>query len=73
MGSAGVKQDEEVMSFLLQNTRAEDSIYVASPYLNLTEKYRDLILTGLSKVEVITAAPHVCFLFSFIFIDKSFS
>eukprot|EP00026_Physarum_polycephalum_P005435 Phypoly_transcript_05469.p1 GENE.Phypoly_transcript_05469~~Phypoly_transcript_05469.p1 ORF type:complete len:464 (+),score=73.81 Phypoly_transcript_05469:41-1432(+) len=49
-----VRQDEVLTSYVLS---AEHRLYLASPYLNLTQDYTKRILTSKQPVDIITAAP----------------
>jgi CDP-diacylglycerol--glycerol-3-phosphate 3-phosphatidyltransferase len=59
MGVFSIRQDEEVCSFLLQNALPNSQLFITSPYLNLTENYKNCILRSKANVTILTASPKV--------------
>jgi hypothetical protein len=51
-----VRQDEVLTSYVLS---LDHNLYLASPYLNLTQDYTKRILSGKNSVDIITASPEV--------------
>jgi len=60
MGPFGIQQDEVVTRALFQRAPADATLYLASGYFNLTDRYVDCITNECrAKFDILTAAPEV--------------
>jgi CDP-diacylglycerol--glycerol-3-phosphate 3-phosphatidyltransferase len=59
MGPFGIHMDQHIVTYFLQHLEEDAKLLVCSPYLNLTQQYRDLLLRSSSYIEVTTASPKV--------------
>jgi CDP-diacylglycerol--glycerol-3-phosphate 3-phosphatidyltransferase len=64
MGPLGIRQDEEVLLWLLKQMPKGTDIHLSSPYFNLTPAYEAALLEAANdkNVHILTASPKVCYL-----------
>jgi CDP-diacylglycerol--glycerol-3-phosphate 3-phosphatidyltransferase len=64
MGPLGIRQDEEILLWLLKQMPKGTDIHLSSPYFNLTPAYEAALLEAANdkNVHILTASPKVCYL-----------
>jgi CDP-diacylglycerol--glycerol-3-phosphate 3-phosphatidyltransferase len=57
MGMLDIHQDVRAISSLISEREPNSHLLISSPYLNLTENYKKLLLDSKGTCEILTASP----------------